>query len=292
MTDCILNINKPQGFTSHDVVAKLRGILKTKKIGHCGTLDPMATGVLPVCVGKATKAVEFIMGQDKEYIATFKLGIISDTQDITGKLVFVEHKKVNQTEVESVLNDFLGQISQIPPMYSAIKKDGVKLYKFARKGIEIEREPRDIFIRYLKLLSFDLENEEYKICVGCSKGTYIRTLCHDIGQKLNCGAVMTKLLRTKTGMFEIENTTTLEELQNGVFEKGVYNIEDIFSQYPKIVVVDSVEKLIKNGVKINIDRIDLKDIKEELYAVYNSRNTILMVAVIKDNMLEMVKSFY
>lgn len=292
MTDCILNINKPKGFTSHDVVAKLRGILKIKKIGHCGTLDPMATGVLPVCVGKATKAVEFIMGQDKEYIATFKLGVVSDTQDITGRLIAVEHKKASVDDVKAVLNGFVGQISQIPPMYSAVKKDGVKLYKMARKGIEIEREPRDIFIRYIKLLSYDLENDEYTIFVGCSKGTYIRTLCHDIGQRLNSGAVMTKLLRTKTGMFELQDTITLDDLQNGCFDKGVYNIEDVFSLYPKVFVSDSIEKLIKNGVKINIDRIGIKDVKEELYAVYNNNNSILMLAFIKNEVLEMVKSFY
>lgn len=292
MTDFILNINKPPGFTSHDVVAKLRGILKIKKIGHCGTLDPMATGVLPVCVGKATKAVEFIMGQDKEYIAKLKLGFVSDTQDSTGSVTALEHENPAPEKVKEVLNAFRGKIYQTPPMYSAIKQNGVKLYKLARKGIEIERKKRETTINYIDLLDYDDKNQEYTIRVGCLKGTYIRTLCHDIGLKLNSGAVMTSLVRTKSGIFDLDNTVTLKEVENNNFSKGVYKIDDVFLNYPKIFVNNSLQRLIKNGVKLGLSQIDINDKTKEAYRVYNDNNELLMLACIKDNSLEMIKSFY
>lgn len=228
----IVNINKPLGKSSHFVVAVIRRITGIKKVGHTGTLDPLATGVLPICIGReATKLSQMIMDGDKGYKAVVKLGITTDTQDAEGEiLTTMPTEKISKKDVEEVLNKFIGEISQIPPMYSAIKINGQKLYNLARKGIEVERKPRNVIIHDIKLLNFNEKEKTFEISVHCSKGTYIRTLCADIGEALGCGAYMGSLERTHCGRFSIENSISLEtfeELYNdGKIEEVLLSPED------------------------------------------------------------------
>jgi len=212
MPNGIIIIDKPSDWTSMDVCAKLRGILKEKKIGHAGTLDPMATGVLPVFVGSATRAVEFAEQGDKEYIATLRLGLVTNTQDTTGETLEEHPVTVTRSDLEAVLPRFTGEIDQIPPMFSAIKINGKKLYELARSGKEVERKARRITIREIELLE-EVSECEYILRVRCSKGTYIRTLCHDIGAALGCGGCMASLRRTMAAGFTIAEAVTLEEAQ-------------------------------------------------------------------------------
>lgn len=209
--DGVINIYKEAGFTSFDVVAKMRGILKMKKIGHTGTLDPAAVGVLPVCVGKGTKLVEKFMADDKVYQAVMLLGVTTDSQDMTGEVIAEKEVKASEEEVRSAINSFVGGYDQLPPMYSAKKVNGKKLVDLARKGIEVERQPRFVNIMAIDIDKVDLPR--VTMTVTCSKGTYIRTLCHDIGQKLSCGAAMESLVRTRVGRFKIEDAITLAELE-------------------------------------------------------------------------------
>lgn len=245
----IINVYKEKGFTSHDVVAKLRGILKTRKIGHTGTLDPNAEGVLPVCVGRATKVSELLMEKDKTYQVEFQLGIVTDTQDIWGKVLEQKDVKCSENEVRNTAMGFLGKQMQLPPMYSALKVDGKKLYEFARQGIEVERKGREIVI--YEITDFiSLGNHTYGMSVSCSKGTYIRTLCHDIGEKLGCGAAMTSLCRTKSGKFTLRSSLTLPQIETlvreGSLDKCLIAIEDSFD-IDKIVVEESFQKLLYAG---------------------------------------------
>ena len=207
----ILLVDKPTDWTSSDVVAKLRGLLHEKRIGHSGTLDPMATGLLVVFVGRATRAVEFAESQEKRYLASLRLGITTDTQDITGNRVSGEAREISEEKLEETMARYRGNIQQIPPMYSAIKVGGKKLYEIARRGGEVERKPRPVCIRELRLLG--REGEDWLLDVTCSKGTYIRTLCHDIGQSLGCGGCMSALRRVRAGEFSIDNAHTLDEIR-------------------------------------------------------------------------------
>jgi tRNA pseudouridine55 synthase len=249
--DGIINVYKEKGYTSHDVVAKMRGILKMKKIGHTGTLDPDAEGVLPVCVGKATKLVDLITDKDKTYKAVCKLGITTDTQDITGKVITSCEVNTNQKELEKVINSYIGEYLQLPPMYSAIKVDGKKLYELARQGKEIERERRRVIINNICLLDYDEIDQEFTVVVECGKGTYIRTLLHDIGESLGCGATMKSLTRTAVGAFKLEESLKLSEIEALVREDKlqphILTIDEVFSHYPKIVVANEFNKLIYNG---------------------------------------------
>lgn len=204
-----LNIYKPKGMTSFDVVAKLRRVTKIKQIGHTGTLDPFAVGVLPICIGKATRLIEYL-DDDKEYLATVQFGKDTDTYDLDGTVTKTYNQKITQADLISILDDFRGEIEQLPPIYSAIKVNGKKLYEYARKGEEVEIKPRKVFISKLELENFDFEKQEAKILVGCSKGTYIRSIAYDIGQKLNCGGYLTALERTKAGRFNREHSIPLE----------------------------------------------------------------------------------
>lgn len=204
-----LNIYKPKGMTSFDVVARLRRVTKIKQIGHTGTLDPFAVGVLPICIGKATRLIEYL-DDDKEYLATVQFGKDTDTYDLDGTVTKTYDKKITQEDLISILNDFRGEIEQLPPIYSAIKVNGKKLYEYARNGEEVEIKPRKVFISKLELENFDFEKQEAKIIVGCSKGTYIRSIAYDIGQKLNCGGYLTALERTKAGLFNREHSIPLE----------------------------------------------------------------------------------
>lgn len=249
MYNGIINIYKEKGFTSHDVVAKMRGICKQKKIGHTGTLDPDAEGVLPVCLGSGTKLCDMLTDKDKEYVAEFVLGIETDTQDISGTILKTsEPVMVEETVTEAILC-FKGEYMQVPPMYSALKVNGKKLCDLARAGKEVERQARKVNIYELEIL--DMQLPIVKIRVACSKGTYIRTLCADIGEKLGCGATMKSLLRTKAGMFSLEDAITLKQLEklrdtSGI-EHKLYSVESVFSEISEIHVLDEFCRLLDNG---------------------------------------------
>lgn len=236
----ILIFNKPQDFTSHDVVAKLRGILRTRKIGHGGTLDPMATGVLPIFVGGATKAADYAAAQDKTYEAGFTLGFATDTQDTTGTVTERSDKRVTADEVRDALEGFRGPQKQIPPMYSAIKIDGQKLYDLARKGREVERPARDITILDIALLDFDPDTQKGSFRVTCSKGTYVRTIVHDLGQKLGTCAAMHALTRTRAGVYDLSEAVTFEQVErardDGTLASLFHPTDSLFTDYPAVTL--------------------------------------------------------
>ena len=278
MYDGIINIYKEKGFTSHDVVAKLRGILKMKKIGHTGTLDPDAEGVLPVCVGKATKLCELLLEKSKTYQATFVLGMTTDTQDISGNVIKESDVNVTKEDIENAIKTFIGGYDQIPPMYSALKVNGKKLYELAREGKEVERKPRKVVLDNNEILDITEDLKQITIRVDCSKGTYIRTLCHDIGEKLGCGACMESLLRTKVDIYSIEDALKLSEVEDLVREDSlsqhIVAIEDILKGYPKVKVVDNAEKLLYNGNKLNYKNVLPRDVKESV-RVYDSKDNFV-----------------
>lgn len=256
----IIIIEKEKGFTSHDVVAKLRGIFKQKKIGHTGTLDPDATGVLPVCLGNATKVCDLLTDKDKTYEAVLRLGITTDTQDITGEIIKEQEVCVSKETVWSAISSFIGEYDQVPPMYSALKVNGKKLYELAREGKIVERKARRVNISEINLLEADEEKGEYRIEVSCSKGTYVRTLCHDIGEKLGCGGVMAELRRTRVGNFRIEEALTLSEVEaavkNGDFSV-LRDVDSVFLFYPAGCVKKEAEKWLWNGNPLRKDQVVL-----------------------------------
>ena len=252
----LLLINKPEGLTSFGVVAKIKWLLHTKRVGHTGTLDPMATGVLPVLVGRDTVLCSHLLDADKEYIATVKLGITTDTLDKTGRVLSETEVSVSLEDIESVLNGFLGKQSQIPPMYSALKKDGVRLYDLAREGKEIEREPREIEIFELELLEFS--GDEFKIRVLCSKGTYIRSLADDIGKKLGTGAILTTLKRTKTAGFKIEECVDLDSLTPENTSSFLKSAESAVLNYRLLTVSEKQAQRFANGGELALDRLHFK----------------------------------
>jgi tRNA pseudouridine55 synthase len=261
----IINVYKEAGYTSHDVVAKLRGILKTKKIGHTGTLDPEAVGVLPVCIGNATKLCDMLMDKTKEYEAKLLLGKMTDTQDTTGKVLQESEswKTLEVSEIRNVIEGFVGEYSQIPPMYSALKVNGKKLYDLARAGIEVERTPRQVHIYQITILDIQLPY----IClrVKCSKGTYIRTLCQDIGERLGCGGCMAQLARTATGGFGIQDSYTLSQIES-LWHAGdrscLLDTEQALQHYPVYQVLPEAEKYLKNGNQLQKD--SFRDMLEPL----------------------------
>jgi len=251
----ILNVYKGKGMTSFDVVAILRRITKIRRIGHTGTLDPDATGVLPICIGKATKVVDLLTNKDKTYRATFQLGFQTDTQDISGNVIqsYKDVISISDRDVQQALLSFLGDYMQVPPMYSAIKKDGKRLYELARQGIEVEREARPV--RILHIDNFlPMGNYSYRFDVTCSKGTYIRTLIHDLGELLGYGACMTDLERVKVGRFDLADAFTLSEIEkmmeNNQIESNLHSIDSLFDEYPKLVVSSEYDAYIHNGNKL------------------------------------------
>lgn len=268
----IICVNKPQDFTSFDVIAKLRGILRIKRLGHGGTLDPMATGVLPVFVGTATKACDIMPDNSKSYLASFRLGQTSDTQDITGKILSSSDMTVGYDMLNDVLPCFRGKIMQLPPMYSAVQVNGQRLYDLARQGIEVERTPREIEISSLSLVDYDEEKREGVLEIDCSKGTYIRTIINDIGEKLGCGGIMTSLVRTSSGGFTLNDCFTFDEIQNARdeerLEELVLPIERVFEKLPKIRLGEAQSRMYRNGVKLDLERV--RDVRDEAdtYAVY------------------------
>ena len=288
MADGILIIDKPTDWTSMDVCAKLRGVYHEKRIGHGGTLDPMATGVLPVFIGRATRAVEFAEKGDKEYIAGLQLGLVTDTQDNTGRTLSESEVTVSRAELEAVLPQFTGPIQQIPPMYSAIKINGKKLYQLARKGKEVERPARSITIRELELLDGPRADGTYLLRVRCSKGTYVRTLCHDIGQALGCGAVMCSLRRSMACGFTLEEAVTLEDvLKSDAPESLLKPVDSFFADRPALTVSAAAEKKIRNGAAFS-----LPDTEAGEYRVYGPENNFLALCSSDGEVLTTIKSFF
>lgn len=249
MTDGIINVYKERGFTSHDVVAKLRGILKMKKIGHTGTLDPEAEGVLPVCLGKATKVCELLTDKEKTYQAVLLLGTVTDTQDTTGEVLETHPVVCSEEAVCEAAARFTGDILQVPPMYSALKVNGKKLYELARQGIEVERKARPVTIKEIRI--DEIRFPRVTMTVTCSKGTYIRTLCHDIGASLGCGGCMEKLLRTKVGPFILEDSVRLSEIEQkrdeGRLEEVIRPTDSVFMKYQALLLNETGEKAVRNG---------------------------------------------
>ena len=293
----IINVYKEKGFTSHDVVAKLRGIVGQKKIGHTGTLDPDATGVLPVCLGKATKLCDLLTDKNKTYEAVLLLGKATDTQDITGEVLEEKSTEaLTEEKVREAIEGFIGDYEQIPPMYSALKVNGKKLYELAREGKVIERKARPVKILDIQILEIDLP--KVRMEVSCSKGTYIRTLCHDIGEKLGCGGCMESLIRTRVSTFRIEDAKTLDEIealkQEGKFAELLVPIDAMFPFYPKITVKDDWKAFAKNG-----NPLDLKMLKEACgqdeetqVRLYDESGKFIAIYQWKEKKYHIVKMFF
>lgn len=285
----IICINKPADFTSFDVIAKMRGILRLKRLGHAGTLDPMATGVLPVFAGRATKACDILPDHDKIYEAEFQLGLTSDTQDIYGKII--ERREVGNItaeNIENTLERFRGDIMQIPPMYSAVMINGQRLYDLARQGVVVEREARPITVYTLELTAYDEKTHFGKLEISCSRGTYIRTLINDIGDALGCGAIMTKLVRTKACGFTLDDCVALEDLQElanaGISaEKYLYPIEKVFGDLKAIKLNPHQEHLYRNGIRLDIDKmkaVGFSGEPDEKYRIYGADGSFIGTAFV------------
>lgn len=282
----ILIVDKPAGWTSQDVVSKLRGVLHEKRIGHGGTLDPMATGVLPIFVGRATRAVEFFESAEKEYVAGLRLGLTTNTQDTQGETLEKKPVSVTKEQLEAVLQEFTGDIAQIPPMFSAIKIGGKKLYELARQGKEVERKPRNIHIFEMELLSG--EGGDYTFRTLCSKGTYVRTLCHDMGQRLGCGSCMSSLRRTRAGCYDISMAYPLEDIINHKDpESLLLPVDSLFATYPAVTLTQKQEKLCRCG-----NPIGKWSLGGEFFRVYSENGEFLMVGHHKNGTLYTEKSFF
>ncbi|MCR4771661.1 MAG: tRNA pseudouridine(55) synthase TruB [Oscillospiraceae bacterium] len=279
----IIVIDKPAGWSSHDVAAKMRGVLKEKRIGHGGTLDPMATGVLPLFVGRATRAVEFMDGADKEYIAGMRLGVTTDTQDITGNIIGQRDADVSPDAVAAELRALTGERDQLPPMYSAIKVNGKKLYEYARRGREVERSPRRICIYEVEPLGFS--GGEYRFRVVCSKGTYVRTLCHDVGEKLGCGAAMSSLKRTRAGCFGIEEAISIESAQS-LGAAALRPTDVMFGQLPALTADGADERRIRCGNP------PLAGAEDGRYRIYSRGGEFLALGEARDGRIDIIKSFF
>ncbi len=284
----ILLVDKPQGFTSHDVVAKLRGILHERRIGHSGTLDPMATGLLVVFVGRATRAVEFAESHEKEYVAGIRTGLTTDTLDITGETLTTCGRPVSAAEFQAVLPAFLGEQQQLPPMYSAIKVDGKKLCDLARKGVEVERSARTVTIRTLEYLGE--EGGDFRLRVVCSKGTYVRTLADDIGKRLGTGAALSSLRRTRAGAFSVEDAHTLAEIQaaadRGEAESLLLPVDTLFADRPAVTLDAAQEKKCRVGASFAFPAADGE------CRVYAPDGGFLMLGRVENGELITVKSFF
>ena len=301
MKDGIIVINKPQEMTSFDVVAIMRKKLGIKRIGHLGTLDPMATGVLPVAIGKATRVMDYLGADMKEYIAEITFGLKSDTDDIWGEVTAVNDPVFEKALLEEALKSFRGVIWQVPPMYAAIKKNGRKLYEYARSGQEVEVEPRRIYIETLELMSLDEKPGEGPegaqsshpvavLKIRCSKGTYIRSIARDLGDKLGCGAVMSGLIRTASGAFKLGDAIDLKSESQMEFEDGIFPIDYALMMFPKVVLNDWEAKLFSTGVKLRSDQWSCEDEAREpfpldeapgkLYRVYDKSNLFIGVGTI------------
>lgn len=281
----IVIIDKPAEWTSQDVVSKLRGVLHTKRIGHGGTLDPMATGVLPVFVGRATRGVEFFEHAEKTYETVLRLGLTTTTEDITGTVLEEKEVRVTEAQFLQALAQFRGEIQQIPPMYSALKINGQKLCDLARKGKEVERKPRTITIHRLECLSFD--GKTARLSVTCSKGTYIRTLCKDIGEKLGCGGCMESLRRTAAGTYSIEEAVPLARLvESDDPESYLRPVDTMFTQYDAVTLTANQEKRCRNGNSFSLA------LPDGTYRAYSQTGEFLMLAKVESGIMSTIKSFF
>ena len=279
----IILVDKPADWTSHDVVGKLRGILHERRVGHSGTLDPMATGLLTVFVGRATRAVQFAETHNKHYVASLRCGYSTDTQDTSGRVTAQTGISPTEAELTDVLPEFTGEISQIPPMYSAIKVSGKKLYELARKGETVERKPRTVNISELSLVGHD--GDDFVLSVSCSKGTYIRTLCNDIGERLGCLACMSALRRTNAGPFDIRDAHTLSEIAEDP-ERYIIPVDSLFSEHPAIELSAAQTAKLKYGNILNVSA------KNGTYRVYGENGDFLALANISAGKLKTIKSFF
>ena len=283
--DGIVIVDKPQGWTSQDVTARLRRVFNTRRIGHGGTLDPMATGVLPVFVGRATRGVEFFEHAEKTYEAVLQLGLTTDTEDVTGTVL--ENRKVTLSEQDflNILPKFRGEIQQVPPMYSALKINGQKLCDLARQGKEVERKPRTITIHKLECLAF--EGDKARLLVHCSKGTYIRTLCKDIGEALGCGGCMASLRRVTAGEYTIEEAVPLQTLLDTEKpEQYLRSVDTMFRNYPMVTLTPNQEKRCRNGNAFSIA------LEEGTYRAYSQAGEFLMLAKVEEGVMSTIKSFF
>ena len=280
----ILCMNKPQDFTSFDVIGKLRGILHMRRLGHAGTLDPMATGVLPILVGTATKACDILPNQDKTYQATVVFGKATDTLDIWGKpLQDYPEQHVTEAALRAILPEFLGDITQLPPMYSAVSVNGKRLYELARKGETVERPTRTVHIDAITLDAFDETQQTATLTISCGKGTYIRTLLSDIGQRLGGDAVMTALTRTAACGYPLQDCLTFEQvaaaMADGTLEEHLLPTDSLFSSYPKLRLNAAQERMFCNGVKLDLNRLRNLQPDQDIYTVYGATGTFLGTAL-------------
>lgn len=283
----VLLVDKHAGWTSHDVVAKLRGVYGERRIGHAGTLDPMATGLLVVFLGRATKAVSFAEAQEKRYIARLRLGVTTDTQDTTGNVLTQAEQHVTRAELEAALAAFRGAIEQIPPMYSAIKVDGRRLYDVARRGGEVERSARPITIRRLELIGS--VDGDWLLDVTCSKGTYIRTICHDIGAALGCGGTMAALRRISVGGYRVADAHTVEQLAampRETAEKLLMPLDSVFAHHPAVTLEAQQERICRNGCAFALDA------SNGVYRVYGADGVFLMLGELRDGTMQAIKRFF
>ena len=291
MSGGIVIVDKPADWTSQDVTAKLRGVFAQRRVGHGGTLDPMATGVLPVFVGRATRAVSFFEAADKEYLASLRLGLVTNTQDTTGEILAQNPADVSDGDLAAVLARFLGPQEQLPPMYSAVKIGGKKLYELARKGQEVERTPRQITIHALEYLGRDPANGDVRLRVACSKGTYIRTLCADLGAALGCGGCMSALRRTRAGQFTLDQAVTLDELlaarAAGDVSGYLLPVDTLFAVYPALTLTARGETACRNG-----NPVPFAGAPEGLCRVYGPEGTFLILGRGENGRLYTVKSFF
>ena len=281
----IVIVDKPQEWTSQDVTARLRRVFNTRRIGHGGTLDPMATGVLPVFVGRGTRAVEFFEHAEKTYEATLRLGMMTDTEDVFGNVLETREVHISETEFSAVLQRFRGKIMQVPPMYSALKVNGQKLCDLARKGKEVERQPREIEIYRLDCLEFS--GETARLLVHCSKGTYIRTLCKDIGEALGCGGCMQSLRRVTAGAYTIEEAVPLQELlETGEPEKYLRAVDSMFTQHPAVTLSTKQEQRVRNGNSFSTP------LEPGTYRTYGENGEFLALSKVEDGVMSTIKSFF
>ena len=281
----IVIVDKPQGWTSQDVTARLRRVFNTRRIGHGGTLDPMATGVLPVFVDRATRGVEFFEHAEKIYEATLRLGLTTDTEDVTGTVLAQRDVGISEEEFLGILPQFRGKIQQIPPMYSALKVNGQKLCDLARKGKEVERQPREIEIFQLECLEFN--GDTARLRVHCSKGTYIRTLCKDIGEALGCGGCMAALRRVQAGEYTIDEAVPLEELlESAAPEKYLRPVDSMFRNYPAVTLTANQEKRCRNGGAFTLN------LPDGTYRAYAQSGEFLMLAKVESSIMSTIKSFW
>ncbi len=289
MANGILVIDKSAGWTSQDVAAKLRGVFHERRVGHGGTLDPMATGVLPVFIGRATRAAEFLESAEKEYVAGLRLGVVTDTQDTSGTVLETNSVCVTRAQLEAALRQFLGPIEQIPPMYSAIKINGQKLYELARRGQEVARRPRSITIHALELL--EGEGADWTIRVRCSKGTYVRTLCHDLGRALGCGGCMSSLRRTRAGSFTLAQAVTMQQVLD--FAAGqdpqqlLMPVDAVFAAHPPLIVTLGQAVKLKNGAQVRDWQF-----QPGMYRVYAEDGEFLLLGRVECGVLTTIKSFF